>query len=266
MALMVFSWCGHTPPPPDFAFYERKGVASNAVVDKNLFQFNSKQGQFGFSLIEMTIVLAILAIGATTAMRVASNKMEQTITSRTVSDLSIAAEAAYECYVAGTCATSDSKGWTFGEGWKADYLPETFPYQFAFTPLLLDDARLKAEIRVDMEDAGRALRVARAFGSQAKGEGSDVVLTLGIPGTERAFSAAMDQMKKEIRGDFPDNCAYGIKIVSGKVSCLPKLKPGVKCVNPNIASVHSGGYRWRSYRYSLVLDRNGCVKIIGRGG
>lgn len=156
--------------------------------------------QAGFSLIEMTIVLAILAIGATTAMRIASNKMEQTITSRTVSELSIAAEAAYECYVASPshCATGDPKGWTFSEGWKDVYLPDTFPNQYMFTSTLLGENTRKAEIRVDMKDTGRALRVARAFGSSATAADTFVVVTLGVPGTESALAAALDETKKYI--------------------------------------------------------------------
>ncbi len=172
--------------------------------------------QAGFSLIEMTVVLAILAIGATTAMSVVNNRLEEAVTTRTVADLRVVAEAAYECYVAGNCKDADNGGWassitTATGGVSAntilgdlgDYLPVGLSDRYKFKVLSpnADGIVKRAKVRVDMENPGSAKRVARTFGSSAEATNTFVVVTLGIPGTERAIYRAKEAVKEEIKSN-----------------------------------------------------------------
>ena len=174
--------------------------------------------QAGFSLIEMTIVLAILAIGATTAMSVVNNRLEEAVTTRTVADLRVVAEAAYECYVAGDCKDAENGGWassitTATGGVSAntilgdlgDYLPVGLSDRYKFEVLSPNEDGFvkRAKVRVDMEDNARASRVARRFGSAASvsRSGQAAFVTLGVPGTEQAFIAAGDKIKNDIKNE-----------------------------------------------------------------
>ena len=187
--------------------------------------------QAGFSLIEMTIVLAILAIGATTAMSVVNNRLEEAVTTRTVADLRVVAEAAYECYVVGNCKDAENGGWdssitTATGGVSAntilgDYLPVGLSDRYKFEALSPNEdgtvTRSKVKVSVDMEDNARASRVARRFGSSASvsRSGQAVFVTLGVPGTEQAFIAAGDKIKNEIKSE---DFVFGTPPVGGSKS------------------------------------------------
>lgn len=173
----------------------------------------------GFSILEISIVLGIMAIASVTGITVLNGRIEQNAVDRIVADLTIVAEAAYECYIA-TAGCEDSGGWRISEAVKAteylnktnddgepvSFLPQKFSDNYEVEVKVDDKSELVIQaVNLPNDKSGErakriALRVAHTFGSLADEppEGSKVVVVrLGIPGTESALSGLLTKIKTE---------------------------------------------------------------------
>lgn len=199
----------------------------------------NKRKQFqrarGYGLAEMTVALVVIGTLSVGAIYKIRNTLENQFIDRSVAQLTTIVADIYECYLSGDCKNPDpalnlwhpmdvdrvdlsSTSLTdAGEGVDLvvdlpfnAHLGTQLPSGVYFYQAVNSDHDVEISYQLpaasEKRTARRASRIASAFGTSASvvaGEGL-VQLTLGVPGTEQAFSAAITQSRIDMRRDIQE--------------------------------------------------------------
>ena len=175
----------------------------------NMFNqwYRASERERGFSMVEIMLGLVVFAAVTGASIHVVQNKLEDRAVATAVSDLTTVAEGAYECFVRGGCKDTTTGGWRTLSGHPYEQLKDKnqqalLSGALASKGLTITTSATRAVVEYEVGSAERARRVSAEFdgGSPNPSNPTRARMVLGVPGTERAFTAAIDKTVADLKG------------------------------------------------------------------